>query len=248
MVRLLPTALRFMCRVVFGLFVLTLLPAQPLFAQDYWLGEIRWVPYNFAPRGWAFCDGQILPIAQNTALFSLLGTTYGGNGITTFALLDMRARVPLHAGTGAPGLSTRDLGEEGGVESVTLTVAQIAAHTHTLASHTHAIPALAVDVKASSGAATTASPGGNALAVATLEGGGGGRGDGPGAPRLTNIYNASAPDVSLNAGTAATIAGTTGGGSGATMSTGGSTPHDNMQSFLAIHCIIALDGLYPARN
>lgn len=93
------------------------------------LGEIFLVPYNFAPRGYAFCAGQILPIAQNTALFSLLGTTFGGNGQTTFALPDLRGRVPIGAGQG-PGLSSVDLGQVGGTETVTLTQTQLPAHIH----------------------------------------------------------------------------------------------------------------------
>ena len=95
------------------------------------LGEIRLFPYNFAPRGWAFCQGQLLSIAQNTALFSLLGTTYGGNGQTTFALPDLRGRVPLSSGQG-PGLSFYTLGEQGGVENVTLIQQQMPAHNHPL--------------------------------------------------------------------------------------------------------------------
>lgn len=94
------------------------------------LGMIAIVPYNFAPRGWAFCQGQILSIAQNTALFSLLGTTYGGNGQTTFALPDLRGRVPNSAGQG-PGLSSYDLGQQGGTETHTLTTAEMPLHTHT---------------------------------------------------------------------------------------------------------------------
>lgn len=104
--------------------------------SDPYLGEITLFPYNFAPRGYAFCDGQILPINQNTALFSLLGTTYGGNGITTFALPDLRGRVPLESGQG-PGLSNIDLGETGGAEAATLTQSQLPAHSH-LASVTQA--------------------------------------------------------------------------------------------------------------
>src|SRR5919199_4214759 len=96
------------------------------------LGEIFIVPYNFAPRGFAFCAGQILPIAQNTALFSLLGTTYGGNGQTTFGLPDLRGRVPVSSGQG-PGLSPYSLGEQGGVETVTLISQQMPQHNHTLA-------------------------------------------------------------------------------------------------------------------
>lgn len=91
------------------------------------LGEIRIVAFTFPPRGWAFCDGQVLPINQNQALFSLLGTTYGGNGQTTFALPDLRGRVPIHTGAGT------QLGEAAGVEGVTLSQAQIPGHTHSLA-------------------------------------------------------------------------------------------------------------------
>ena len=92
-------------------------------------GQIQPFGFNFAPRGWAMCNGQILPIAQNTALFSLLGTTYGGNGQTTFALPDLRSRVPVHFGQG-PGLSNYDLGQQGGGETVTLTAAEMPVHTH----------------------------------------------------------------------------------------------------------------------
>lgn len=94
------------------------------------LGQLLVVPYNFAPRGWAFCQGQIISIAQNTALFSLLGTTFGGNGQTTFALPDLRGRVPNSAGQG-PGLSFYDLGEVGGTESTTITINQMPMHNHT---------------------------------------------------------------------------------------------------------------------
>lgn len=96
---------------------------------DPFLAEIRIFAGNFAIRGWAFCDGQLLPISQNTALFSLLGTTFGGDGMTTFALPDLKARVPMHAGTG-PGLSPRDLGEAGGADSVTLSESQMPIHDH----------------------------------------------------------------------------------------------------------------------
>lgn len=90
---------------------------------------------NFAPKGWALCDGSLLPINQNQALFSLLGTTYGGDGITTFALPDLRGRVPIGMGNG-PGLSPIILGEVGGVENVTLTINQMPRHSHTLNGHT----------------------------------------------------------------------------------------------------------------
>lgn len=99
--------------------------------SEPFLGMIQIFPYNFAPRGWAFCAGQILPIAQNTALFALLGTTFGGNGQTTFALPDLRGRVPVGAGQG-PGLSSYDLGQVGGTESVTLITNQLPSHNHTV--------------------------------------------------------------------------------------------------------------------
>jgi microcystin-dependent protein len=97
--------------------------------SEPFIGEIRMVGFNFAPRGWALCDGQLLAIAQNTALFSLLGTIYGGDGRTTFGLPDLRSRVPMHAGTG-PGLTPRQLGAKFGLETVTLNVSQLPAHTH----------------------------------------------------------------------------------------------------------------------
>jgi microcystin-dependent protein len=98
---------------------------------DPFVAEIRIFPFNFAPRGWAFCNGQILPISQNTALFSLLGTTYGGNGQSTFALPDMQGNAPMHPGQG-PGLSLHDLGETGGSQTVSLLESEIPAHPHTL--------------------------------------------------------------------------------------------------------------------
>ena len=99
--------------------------------SEPYLGMIIIVPYNFAPRGWAFCAGQILPIAQNTALFSLIGTTFGGNGQTTFALPDLRGRYPIGAGQG-PGLANYDLGQVGGTENITLTIGNMPAHSHTV--------------------------------------------------------------------------------------------------------------------
>jgi microcystin-dependent protein len=97
--------------------------------SDQFVAEIRIFGFNFAPTGWAMCNGQILPISQNTALFSLLGTTYGGNGQSTFALPDMQANAPMHPGQG-PGLSLHDLGEQAGEEFVTLLESEIPAHTH----------------------------------------------------------------------------------------------------------------------
>jgi len=93
------------------------------------VAEIRIFPFNFAPKGWAFCDGQILPLSQNTALFSLLGTTYGGDGKSNFALPNMQGNAPMHPGQG-PGLSLHDLGETGGSETVSLLESEIPSHSH----------------------------------------------------------------------------------------------------------------------
>ena len=167
------------------------------------LGQILMVGFNFAPRGWAYCNGQLLPIAQNTALFSLLGTTYGGNGQTTFALPNLQSRVPIHFGQGA-GLSAYSLGETGGQESVTLTTPQMPAHNHTAA------------LNASGGAGSDGSPTGNYLA------------DG-------NQYTSST-NTSMNANAVAIgIA-------------GGTQPHSNIQPYLGLNFIIALEGIFPSRN
>ena len=98
---------------------------------DPFVAEIRIFPFNFAPRGWAWCDGQLMPLSQNTALFSLLGTTYGGDGKSNFALPDLQGRAPMHPGQG-PGLSLHDLGETGGSETIALLESEIPAHSHGL--------------------------------------------------------------------------------------------------------------------
>ena len=118
--------------------------------SDPFLGEIRLFAGNFAPVGWALCDGSILPISQYTAVFSLLGTTYGGNGTSNFALPNLQGTVPIHWGQGA-GLSSRTIGETGGATSVTLTPSEGASHTHPLL--------------ASTGMANTGSPAGSLVAV-----------------------------------------------------------------------------------
>jgi len=182
--------------------VLASLAGVPAMAQEPFLGEIRFVAFNFAPKGWALCNGQVLPINQNQALFSLLGTTFGGDGITTFALPDMRGRVPLATGQGT-GLTNRNLGERGGQEAVALTVAQMPKHRHSL--------------RASSGVGDTKAPEGTVLANSGK----------------ATVYSTQTPDVALN--------------SGSVSSTGGGQPHENMQPFLGMTCIIALQGIYPAQ-
>ena len=118
---------------------------------DPFVAEIRIFPFNFAPKGWAWCDGQLLPLSQNTALFSLLGTTYGGNGKDNFALPDLQGRAPMHPGQGA-GLSLYDLGEVGGSDTVTLLESEIPSHPHAL--------------QAANTPATSRTPTGNVLARA----------------------------------------------------------------------------------
>lgn len=120
--------------------------------SEPFVGEIRMFAGNFAPRSWAFCDGQLLAVSQNDALFSLFGTIYGGDGRTTFGLPDMRGRIPIHAGAG-PGLSNRRLGSKAGNESVTLSANEVGAHTHSFT--------------AANAPAGDSSPAGNTLAATT---------------------------------------------------------------------------------
>lgn len=136
--------------------------------MDPFIGEIIMFGGNFAPRGWALCDGQLLSIATNPALFSILGTTYGGDGRTTFGLPDLRGRAPMHAGTG-PGLSMRRLGQSGGSENVTLNANEIPSHDHT------------AQVPGTSASTTTSSPL-NAQAAST-----------GGSPLPGNLYNQGGP-------------------------------------------------------
>ncbi len=117
--------------------------------SESYIGEIRMFAGSFAPRGFAFCDGQLLAVSQNEALFSLFGTIYGGDGRTTFGLPDLRGRVPIHHGSG-PGLTPRTLGQKAGAERHTLSVAELPAHSHTM--------------KASNDAASESNPAGNVLA------------------------------------------------------------------------------------
>jgi microcystin-dependent protein len=123
--------------------------STPAMAQTPFIGEIRYVAFTFAPKGWAPCNGQIMAIADNPELFNLIGTLYGGDGETTFALPDMRGRVPVGVGQGV-GLTPRNFGDTGGQETVALTIPQMPKHTHNL--------------KAASGAANSKAPAGNLLA------------------------------------------------------------------------------------
>ncbi|MCW3160348.1 phage tail protein [Chryseobacterium oryctis] len=118
--------------ILAGLAGIVFTPTLKAQASEPFLGQIAFVPYNFVPKYWAPCNGQLLSIAQNTALFALLGTTYGGNGTTTFALPDMRGRVLVHEGQAPGGATNYTMGQSGGAESVTLLVTQMPAHSHTV--------------------------------------------------------------------------------------------------------------------
>ncbi|MBB3112006.1 microcystin-dependent protein [Paenibacillus phyllosphaerae] len=172
--------------------------------MDPFLAEIRIVGFNFAPTGWAFCNGQILPISQNTALFALLGTTYGGDGKSTFALPNFQGSAPMHPGQGQ-GLSLRDLGELGGEAYTSLLVSEIPAHTHQLSYGTTTVP---------QGDPTSALP------------------TAPRGRRAGTLYHVGSPTVGMPA----------------TYPTGGSQPHNNMQPYLTMNFIIALQGVFPPRS
>jgi len=186
--------------------------------MDQFIGQILLVGFNFAPIGWAFCDGSILSIQQNTALFSLLGTTYGGNGTTNFALPDLRGRVAVGQGNG-PGLPPVPLGEIGGTVNVTLNQAQLPQHTHLVAP------------PASNAAGTSSSPANAFPAVdaATLTGGN--RGE----------------SVTVNSYASASVAGVT-AASYQTGVAGTSQPVNIQQPFVGMNYIIALTGIFPSRN
>jgi microcystin-dependent protein len=155
-------------------------PRTAMAGDTPFIGEIALVAFNFEPRGWAFCNGQLMSIAQNTALFSLLGTQFGGNGQTTFGLPDLRGRVPMHYGGGSagPGLSPYQMGEMGGVENVTLLATQMPAHNHlmnaNMANGTSDSPNNAVMAKNASGVPqyTAAAPN-TAMAAAAIAPAGG---------------------------------------------------------------------------
>lgn len=187
--------------------------------MDEFLGCIKLFGFNFAPRGWATCQGQLLSIAQNTALFSLLGTTYGGNGTTTFALPDLRGRVAVGMGQG-PGLSSYTIGEIGGMENTTLTILQMPIHNHTATATTTAI------LTAENAQATAQNPNGKCLASGTPIY----------AEADANQNRQMAPNC-INATTTVTIA-----------NAGGSQPVGIRQPYLALNYCIATEGIFPPRN
>lgn len=204
--------------------------------SEPFIGEIRMVGFNFAPRGWAFCQGQIMSIAQNSALFSLLGTMYGGNGQTTFGLPDMRSRSPVGMGQG-PGLSNIVQGEMSGTENVTLLTSNMPAHNHLVPPSTVPVAVSGqVAMPASTDAAGVASPA-NAVPAAGSSGG-----------RPFSLYNSAqsgsatlAPfDVALNG--SANVPTTETGVAGSNM------PVSLRNPFIGINFVIALEGIFPSHN
>jgi len=180
--------------------------------SEPFIAEVKIFAGNFAPRGYAFCDGQLMPIAQNTALFSLVGTTYGGDGRTTFAVPNLAGRAAMHPGNG-PGLTSRRLGQTGGTDTVTLSEAQMPSHSHA--------------IKATNESADTGMP----MTPAGAD------------PATNNSIANTGPTNHYGPGDATTsLAGV------AITNLGGSQAHNNLQPYLALNFIIALQGLFPSRN
>jgi microcystin-dependent protein len=189
--------------------------------DEPFVGEIMVVSWSFAPRGWAMCNGQLLPINQNQALFSLLGTQFGGNGQTTFALPDLRGRVPIGFTQ-----NVTFVGEQAGQEAVALTLSEIPAHVHTAtASVQNPLVAIAA---CSSAAADSRTPVNNGLAIE--------------AANVTALYGAVAPNAEMRADAVRF------GGAGAVGNAGGGQPHNNLAPYLVLNFCIALVGVFPSQN
>lgn len=188
--------------------------------MEGYIGEIRMFAGNFPPKDWAYCQGQLLAIASYQSLYSILGTVYGGDGRTTFALPDLRGRAAIGAGHGN-GLADRPLGVKVGTETVTLTAQQMPSHTHT------ATPQLTGKIRCNDQLSDHESPVGNTLAIFKEN---------------RNAYNTLAPDADMHDNTIAVE------GSVTMSNAGGSQSHPNMQPSLGLNYIICLIGIYPSRN
>jgi microcystin-dependent protein len=204
--------------------------------SEPFLGEIRMVGFNFAPRGWAFCQGQIMSIAQNTALFSLLGTVYGGNGQTTFGLPDLRGRSPVGTGQGG-GLSDIVVGEMSGSENVTLLTNQMPAHNHALPAEN--VPVSVTGPVAIPASTTTASVGSPANAVPAAPSSGG---------RPFAIYNSSQSGSDTLAPFNVTLTGSAAVPANSTGVSGNNFPVPLRNPYIGINFVIALQGIFPSRN
>lgn len=193
-----------MKKIIFGaIFGISMISNLTKAQSEPFIGQIAFVAFNYAPNGWVECNGQTMSIAQNETLFSLLGTTYGGNGMTTFQLPDMRGRVLVHNGKGN-WTSDYQMGQMGGQESVTLTNAQ-------MPSHSHSVNAVLADGNQST-------PKGNLPANTKT---------------LDQEYSNSSPDTTMRQEMIAP--------------SGGNQPHENIQPYVAMKCIIAIQGIYPPR-
>jgi microcystin-dependent protein len=188
------------------------------------IGQIIQGGWNFAPRGYAYCNGQQMSIAQNTALFSLLGTTYGGNGTTTFGLPDLRGRSMINQGQ-SPGLSNYVLGQMGGTENVTVTSANLPAHTHPFTG--------TGTVGAATGKATEATPANGMVLARSVDA----------APNPV-----SNPEIYLPAGTPTTVTLAGVNVSGTTGVAGTGVPVATLSPFTCVSVVIALQGIFPSRN
>jgi microcystin-dependent protein len=200
--------------------------------METYMGTIvAWAP-NYAPSQWLFCQGQTLSISANNALFAILGTTYGGNGTTTFQLPNLAGRVPVGAGSG-PGLTTYTLGEVGGTEKVTLNITNLPSHTHVATVAGLAINS--ITIKASSQDATdhAPSPTANSIAAPIYIG------DGSQVAGFNNV----APDTALSVAASGTVSGTV-----TNALTGGNIPVPIIQPYLALNYIICTQGIFPPRN
>ncbi len=198
--------------------------------SEPFIGQIQTYGFNFAPRGWALCDGQLLAISTHSALFSLLGTIYGGDGRTTFALPDLRGRFPTHFGNG-PGLSTRKIGAKGGTETETLNINHLPSHNHTGQVSNINLGTISAKLRCNTAESNTQAPEGNTLANANR-----------------NTYIDQAPNQDMHAGSIEISQTGTATGSVTISNTGGSQAFSIMNPFLVINFCIALVGLFPSRS
>lgn len=205
--------------------IITILSSSKVFSQDGMMGEIKMFGGNFAPRGWAFCEGQLLAISSNTALFSILGTTFGGDGRTTFGLPDMRGRAAIGAGRG-PGLSDYRDGNKGGSETKALTILHMPSHSHTITS-----------IESNQNVLLSEDEGVRSVPVA---------GDVPAAAKFGNGLGAT-PVKSYGPPTN-TVNGQSITSTIQALPNGGNIPIDVIQPYISVRYIICIMGIYPSRS
>lgn len=189
--------------------------------MDEYMAVIKAFGFYWAPQGWLTCSGQIMSITQNSALYSLLGTNFGGNGMQTFGIPDLRGRTIIGADGASAGLTNRTFGSMGGTETVALAVNEMPAHTHSAQ-----FTGTSVTVKASSAAGVSGIPGARNTTLGACS---------------SNLYNGAAPDITLNTGGGAVT------GTVALANAGQNVAHNNMQPFTVLNYCIATEGIYPSR-